>query len=102
MGVMSLFGESEEGPVFDERESILDIEFDKMTRLAFEKEMLGLYISDHPLKGIEGSLKRKTDLNITGLLEEEEGVFRTVGGVISGGLHSLTSILPFLTSILRF
>ncbi len=83
MGVMSLFGESDEGPVFDEREPILDIEFDKMTRLAFEKEMLGLYISDHPLKGIEGSLRRRTDINITGLLEEEEGVFRTVGGVIS-------------------
>ncbi|HJP16940.1 MAG TPA: DNA polymerase III subunit alpha [Acidimicrobiales bacterium] len=84
IGVLSLFGESEEGPVFDEREPILDIEFDKMTRLAFEKEMLGLYISDHPLKGIEGSLRRRADTDVTGLLEEEEGVFRTVGGVISG------------------
>ena len=52
MGVMSLFGELDDGPSFDERPSIPDVEFDKMPRLANEKEMLGLYISDHPLLGL--------------------------------------------------
>src|SRR5690606_10426053 len=43
MGVMTLFGEADDGPLFDDRPRIPDLEFDKMTRLAFEKEMLGLY-----------------------------------------------------------
>ena len=34
--------------------AIPDTEFDKAQRLAFEKEMLGLYVSDHPLMGLRG------------------------------------------------
>ena len=40
---------------------IPDAEFDKAQRLAFEKEMLGLYVSDHPLRGYEAALARHTD-----------------------------------------
>ncbi len=83
MGVMSLFGESEEGPAFDERAEIADTEFDKTTRLAFEKEMLGLYVSDHPLKGHEAALRRRADTSIGELLEAEDGLYRTVGGVVT-------------------
>ena len=43
---------------------IPDIEFDKKPRLAFEKEMLGLYVSDHPLMGLEGPLRRRTECTI--------------------------------------
>jgi hypothetical protein len=32
-----------------------DFEFDKADKLRFEKEMLGLYISDHPLLGVEAA-----------------------------------------------
>ena len=39
------------GDAFDERLAIPDVEFDKAQQLAFEKEMLGLYVSDHPLLG---------------------------------------------------
>ena len=62
MGVMSLFGEIEDaGPLFDERPPIPEIEFAKRERLSFEKEMLGLYVSDHPLMGAEASLRRRCD-----------------------------------------
>ena len=37
---------------------IPDVEFDKAQRLVFEKEMLGLYVSDHPLRGFEAALAR--------------------------------------------
>jgi DNA polymerase-3 subunit alpha len=37
MGVMSLFGDLDDGPAFDERPTVPDIEFDKMPRLANEK-----------------------------------------------------------------
>ncbi len=84
MGVMSLFGEMEEGPAFDERVRIPDVEFDKKHRLAFEKEMLGLYVSDHPLLGAAQALKRKVDCTILELGDLDDGTQRTVGGVITG------------------
>ena len=54
-GIMSLFGDATSGnddvaASFD-RPPIPDQEFSKSQRLAFEKEMLGLYVSDHPLMG---------------------------------------------------
>jgi DNA polymerase-3 subunit alpha len=83
MGVMSLFGEMDDGPAFDERVAITDLEFDKKQRLTFEKEMLGLYVSDHPLMGAEQALKRKTDCTLLELADADDGAFRTVGGVIT-------------------
>jgi len=83
MGVMSLFGESSEGPSFDERAEVVDVEFDKATRLAFEKEMLGLYVSDHPLLGYESALRRRADSTIGELEDTDDGVFRVVGGVVT-------------------
>jgi len=49
--------------------AIPDLEFDKGERLAFEKEMLGLYVSDHPLMGLEQALKNVTDVTIRDLLD---------------------------------
>ena len=57
-GVMSLFGDwggeaddRRRRAGFDERLPIPDVEFDKSDKLRNEKEMLGLYVSDHPLFG---------------------------------------------------
>lgn len=83
MGVMSLFGVLEGGVAY-ERAPIPDEEFEKMARLAFEKEMLGLYISDHPLMGAEAALRRKTDCTLAELSEAGDGAMRKVGGVITG------------------
>ena len=49
--------------------AIPDLEFDKAERLAFEKEMLGLYVSDHPLMGVEQALRNVTDVTIRDLLD---------------------------------
>jgi DNA polymerase-3 subunit alpha len=92
-GVMSLFGELGSGdPVFDDaRVAIPDHEFDKNTRLAFEKEMLGLYLSDHPLKGLEPALARHTDSSIADLRDgARDGEMRWVGGVITGLVRKYT------------
>jgi DNA polymerase-3 subunit alpha len=63
-GVMSLFG-GLDGPSVagfdDARVPVPDQDFDKTARLAFEKEMLGLYLSDHPMKGVESELARHTE-----------------------------------------
>jgi DNA polymerase-3 subunit alpha len=85
MGVMSLFGEVDDaGSVFDERPPIADVEFPKRERLSFEKEMLGLYVSDHPLMGAEASLRRKCDGALSDLAEMDDGTIRSFGGVVTG------------------
>ncbi len=85
MGVMSLFAEADDAsPAFDERVPIPDRDFDKKVRLTFEKEMLGLYVSDHPLLGAETALRKKVDCSVLELSEVEDGSRRTVGGVVTG------------------
>ena len=37
-------------------------DWDKRTKLAFEREMLGLYVSDHPLQGLEHILAAERDI----------------------------------------
>ncbi|MFC5185687.1 DNA polymerase III subunit alpha [Actinomadura harenae] len=59
-------------------------EWDKSTLLAFEREMLGLYVSSHPLDGTERILERHRDAttaDITG--GGREGMVR-VAGLIAG------------------
>ncbi|HLX77382.1 MAG TPA: DNA polymerase III subunit alpha, partial [Acidimicrobiales bacterium] len=97
LGISTLFsflsGESSETTnARDEADqSIPDLEFDKAERLAFEKEMLGLYVSDHPLMGLEAALRQRTDATVRDLLDrvswpETEGEYsgaRVVGGVVT-------------------
>ncbi len=87
-GIMSLFGDLGGGEgsddVFDDRVAIPDVVFGKKERLAFEKEMLGLYVSDHPLMGAEAALARRTDTQIDELGDLEDGASRLIGGVITG------------------
>ena len=82
-GVMSLFGEaSEEDGGWSERIPIPDLQFDKSDQLRFEKEMLGLYISDHPLMGVQSALRRKVDCGIAELQGREDGPV-VIGGVVT-------------------
>ena len=87
-GTMSFF--DLEGPdlaggvVFEERIAIPDTEFGKAQRLAFEKEMLGLYVSEHPMMSAERALRRHIDCTLSELKECREGELRVVGGVVTG------------------
>jgi DNA polymerase-3 subunit alpha len=87
-GVMSLFdlgdGGGDAAPAFEERASIPDLQFEKKEKLAFEKEMLGLYVSDHPLMGAEAALRRKIDGTLIEIMEADEGSMRIIGGVVNG------------------
>jgi DNA polymerase III subunit alpha len=59
-------------------------EHPKSLLLSQEKEMLGLYVSDHPLKGLEGLLSRMTDVAVASLGERAVGDIVTIGGVVAG------------------
>jgi DNA polymerase-3 subunit alpha len=82
LGQFSLFGGQEE--VFSEEVEIPDDEWEKRTKLGFEKEMLGLFISDHPLLGIDGLLRREVTCGVADLMELSDGASITVGGLVSG------------------
>ena len=74
---------------------IPDTDFDKHQRLAFEKEMLGLYVSDHPLLGFEAALARHTDCSLSDMRDDETGLgdrspVRSVGGVVTELRRSYT------------
>ena len=64
------------------------VHWDKRTQLAHERDMLGLYVSDHPLFGIEHVLSRNSDTPIAALLDEdashEDGAQVTIAGLITG------------------
>ncbi len=100
------------GAAFDDRPAIPEVEFEKSEKLRFEKEMLGLYVSDHPIMGLEDALRRRTETTIRGLIESAEAAEAgevvdappppkgrdgrerervvTVGGVITGLQHKFT------------
>ena len=67
MGQDSLFGPDTETEATFEV-PVPDGEWDKATLLAFEREMLGLYVSDHPLLGVEHLLASSTDCSVAQLL----------------------------------
>jgi DNA polymerase-3 subunit alpha len=74
--------------------TIPDIEeWDKQTLLAHERDMLGLYVSDHPLMGLEHILSVGTDCTIGQLLLDEEradGTTVTVSGLITSVQRKIT------------
>ena len=61
-------------------------DWDKKQRLAFEREMLGLYVSDHPLSGLEHVLAAAGDVPLATLMADEtraDGSLVTVCGLVS-------------------
>ncbi|PNI08023.1 DNA polymerase III subunit alpha [Arthrobacter sp. AFG7.2] len=79
---------------FDEAESesslsieIPDLpEWEKKDKLSFERDMLGLYVSDHPLQGLEGLLSQHAEMSITSVLGEDgpqDGAIITIAGMIT-------------------
>ncbi|MBX9246518.1 DNA polymerase III subunit alpha [Actinotalea ferrariae] len=61
-------------------------DWDKKQRLAFEREMLGLYVSDHPLSGLEHVLAAAADCSIATLMADDaraDGSMVTVCGLVT-------------------
>ena len=65
-------------------------EWSKRDKLAFEREMLGLYVSDHPLAGLEVPLAKHADVAIADLLATEstqDGETVTIAGLVTSVQH---------------
>jgi len=81
-GQYSLFGGAESALEI----SAVDIpaeEWDQKIKLGFEKEMLGLFISDHPLLSVGPALVRMVTAPIPALFEMDDGTEVTIGGMVS-------------------
>ena len=64
----------------------------RRTLLGYEREMLGLYVSDHPLNGVEHVLSAATDVPISALHTDDVGDGRTitVGGLVTSVQRKVT------------
>ncbi len=101
IGQDSLFGDdADNAAAFDI--PVPDGEWEKSTLLGFEREMLGLYVSDHPLLGLEHALAAETDCSVAQLLsatdepdrnprgDRSDGQVVTLGGILSGVQRKVT------------
>jgi DNA polymerase III subunit alpha len=74
--------------------SVPDIdEWDKATLLGHERDMLGLYVSDHPLMGLEHVLSQGTDCTIGQLMTDDErpdGAVLTISGLVTSIQRKIT------------
>ena len=72
--------------------SIPEHEWDRRDLLAFEREMLGLYVSSHPLNGFERLLASHADRPVAALLGEEvaDGSGVKVAGILQNVAKRVT------------
>ncbi|MBA3264775.1 MAG: DNA polymerase III subunit alpha [Nocardioidaceae bacterium] len=94
IGQDSLFGGLDDAS-FDQLSLVVPEvkEWDKRTLLAHERDMLGLYVSDHPLNGLEHVLARASDVTVGQLLVDEdrlEGSSVTVAGLVTSVVRKTT------------
>ncbi len=81
--------------LWDEPEQAVDSvpdrpEWNKREKLAAERDMLGLYVSDHPLAGLEQTLARQAGISVADLVGGEsvsDGETVTVAGLLTSVQH---------------
>ena len=81
MGQYSLFAGDDTSSEESEVE-VPDLVWPQKTRLAFEKEMLGLYVSDHPLLTVGAALAAATSTSVSELSDLADRTSLTVGGIV--------------------
>jgi DNA polymerase-3 subunit alpha len=94
-GQDSLFGAfgDADSPVLATLPPIPDLEWAKAELLASEREMLGLYVSDHPLFGVEHVLAAASDTSIANVLADEsrpDGATLTIAGMVTSVSRKMT------------
>ncbi|CAB4556718.1 unannotated protein [freshwater metagenome] len=95
IGQFDLFGGANENQVASIDLDYPVDEWDKRTLLAHEREMLGLYVSDHPLLGVESLLASLSDRPISAISGDEVhgnhgDEVMTIAGLITGIQRKVT------------
>ena len=103
-GNVSLFGEIDATDFSDLPAIPVGDEWQKSVLLAFEREMLGLYVSDHPLLGVEHVLAGAADMSIASLMSEgaSDGQQVTLAGILSSVSRRITKAgAPWAQAVLE-
>jgi len=82
-GQFSLFGGGQQAASEIDESVLAGEEFDKRTLLRLEKEMLGQYVTDHPLLGVRDRLAAQTDMEVAEVVTLGDGDLVTVGGIVA-------------------
>jgi len=100
-GQTGLFDLGGATPPPEPAEAVIPVEeFSKEELLAMEKEMLGLYISDHPLRHVHDTLAARVNAALHQLMDVPDKTLVTVGGIITGVKRTTTkggSAMAFVT-----
>ncbi|MGH2686345.1 MAG: DNA polymerase III subunit alpha, partial [Actinomycetota bacterium] len=81
-GQFSLFGGKGDGPAEIDESVLTGEEFEKSALLAWEKQMLGQFVTDHPLLAVRDRLEARVDLEISELPSLGDGDVVTVAGIV--------------------
>ncbi|WP_027631982.1 DNA polymerase III subunit alpha [Clostridium hydrogeniformans] len=101
-GQLSLFsamGEEEESTITIKYPNIK--EFEKKYKLSMEKEMIGLYLSGHPLEDYERSLKMQTSISISKILKDYAETFEEVELGTEDGMATISRAILENNNIVR-
>jgi DNA-directed DNA polymerase III (polc) len=106
IGQFDLFGSLGEAAAADDVFAVRvpDGEWDKKVLLQFEREMLGLYVSDHPLFGLEHVLAGAADLTVAAALGDgaTDGQSVMLAGILSSVNRRVTKAgLPWAQAVLE-
>ena len=91
-GQTSLFGGIDSGDSdFSEAPKLPDVEpYSEEEQLTIEKEVLGLYVSGHPLDKYRNTIEKFCTQSVVSLSELKDGAIISIGGIISGYREILT------------
>lgn len=86
VSMFDMFGDDEDSG-FEEKIPEPDgVEWDKRTLLSYEKEIMKMYVSDHPLRRYEDALIRITKHTLLDVIESEKGIN---SGLFAGMVSSI-------------
>ncbi len=89
--IFDIFAEEPDSEYADEVPAPDGVEWDKGTLLRFEKEIMKIYVSDHPLRPYEGTIARMTKFCLGDLAERTKEIkSATFVGMVSNVVIKLT------------
>ena len=86
VSMFDMFADVEDGGFAEDIPPADGVEWDKRTLLAYEKEILKIYVSDHPLRPFEGALRRITKYHLGDLAEHKGDI---ASGIFAGLITSV-------------
>ena len=91
VSMFDMFGEAEDSGFEEEVPEPDGVEWPKRQKLAFEKEILKIYVSEHPLAPYEGAIAKMTKFQLGDLMDRTSDIKSTTFvGMISGVVTKLT------------